>query len=471
LKLSASHFWEFFGISLLILAAIVFSGLYQKQITFQNGRCWDGLEYCKMAEQIVNNQPISARAPFVYRIGTSFLAAKLFPYDLNYGFKFINICAGVVGIYLLWFWLTLFIQNKAVRSLLSASYIFYWQAPLRFSFYFPFHADSIALMFLFAGLILLKYIIDAYSIKKLIFFTGITFIGVFFREICLIPALILILIKIYPVQTLKSNPTQTLPAREGFKKKSNPTQTLPTREDFKTGIKTFFNNFFSSLSPFGEGFKLSSEFVMSSVYIVPLFLGITGIIITHFLGSQDNNYSFFKSAVFWIYKKAVFQYFHAWFLSIGSIFTVVLYYFSENIEFMKKNKYIFIHLLIMIFISFAGGSDTERMIIWSVPVIYVLIGNIVSKHKNVFNSPIILIIIILTQLISIRAFLLIPDYPDNDSFQIPFLTPISNHFPLFNLWTIHGDEKILLISFTEYVTLALFLSYYFWGKDKNINTF
>ena len=416
MKFSASIIFEFLTISLLILAAIIISSIYQKPNSFNNGNGWDGVEYCKMAEQVALKQPVSARAPFVYRIGTSFLAAKLFPDNLNYGFRIINITAGVIGIYLLWFWLTLFIKSNIVRTLLTASYIFYWQAPLRFSFYDTFHVDSIALVFLYAGLILLKYMIDNFSYRKLFVFIVITFVGVLFREICLIPAFIL---------------------------------------------------FFTSINKLKFSLNEMKIIFLKNVYFLPLFVGITVIIITHFLVTQNDNYSFFKSAVFWIYSKSIFKYFHAWFLSIGTVLTIILYYYSENITFLKKNKYLLYYLLIIVFISIAGGSDTERLIMWSIPVIYILIGNTIAKHQNVFKSPIILITLLLTQIISIRAFLLIPDYPDNNSFQIPFLTPISNHFPLFNLWTIHGDEKILLISFAQYVTLALFLSYYIWGKDKN----
>jgi hypothetical protein len=408
-------------------------------LSYHDGKGWDGLEYSKMAEQIAADQPVSARAPFVYRIGTSFLAAKLFPDNLNFGFKFINICAGATGIYLLWFWLTLFISNKAVRILLTASYIFYWQAPLRLSFYYPYHADPLALVFLFAGLILLKYLIESYSFTKLMFFIVLTFTGVFFREICLIPALILFLSKILSAAQPNS-------INEGFIK----------------NMRLFYQRLVSGTSQEGERL---------SVYIFPLLIGLTGIIITHFLVSQNDNYSFFRAASHWIYTKSILMYFHAWFLSIGTIFTIILYYYSENFEYLKKNKYMLYYLLIIIFISFAGGSDTERLIMWSIPVIYILIGNTVSKHQNIFKRPILLIIIILTQIVSIRAFLLLPDYPDDNSFQIPFLTPISNHFPLFNLWTNHGDGKILLISFAQYVTLALFLSYYIRGKDKNKKSF
>jgi hypothetical protein len=457
LKFSASLI-ELFAISLLILVAIVLSDLYQKQISYHDGKGWDGVEYCRMAEQIAANQPVSARAPFVYRIGTSFLAAKLFPYNLNYGFKILNISAGVIGIYLLWFWLTLFVPNKVLRTLLTASYIFYWQAPLRLSFYYPYHADPIALVFLFAGLILLKYLINSYSIKKIIYFSAVTLTGVFFREICLIPALILFITKL--IDSIK-----TPFDRNSLKKKA-----IFVFQSLYSRFPMISNEYRIKLN-FTYAIYLTKKLFIKNVYFIPLFIGTTGIIITHFFVNQNNNYSFFKSAIYWIYAKSILMYFHAWFLSIGIIFIVVLYYFSDNIEFFKKNKYLFFYLIVIIFISIAGGSDTERLIMWSIPVIYVLISNIISKYSNVFKSPILLIIMVLTQIVSIRAFLLIPDYPDDDSFQIPFLTPISNHFPLFNLWTIHGDEKILLISFAEYVTLALFLSYLFWGKDKTRKTF
>jgi len=75
-----------------------------------------------------------------------------------------------------------------------------------------------------------------------------------------------------------------------------------------------------------------------------------------------------------------------------------------------------------------------------------------------------LAVLVITQLISMRAFLLIPDEPSNYQSVIPFLTPLTNEFPLFDLWSWHGNVKMNIISFVQYIFLYGIL--YFWLKKN-----
>ena len=81
-------------ISLILIVFILVniqSIFYQSQISYNNGQGWDGVEYYKTAQAFKDNIKPLAKAPFVYRIGTPYLAQLTSPSDINFGFKTVNI--------------------------------------------------------------------------------------------------------------------------------------------------------------------------------------------------------------------------------------------------------------------------------------------------------------------------------------------------------------------------------------------
>lgn len=64
------------AVIIVFLLQMVIYSRYQPQIRYANGRGDDGIYYGHMADQIVAGEPITGSAPFVYRIGGSWMAAK-----------------------------------------------------------------------------------------------------------------------------------------------------------------------------------------------------------------------------------------------------------------------------------------------------------------------------------------------------------------------------------------------------------
>ena len=391
--------FELLIISITIIINLVFGVLFQKQLTHNDGLGWDGRDYYKVALDFKNNTTPTARAPFVYRMGTPFLVSYFFPNDLQFGFKLINLSFSVLVFFVLWYFLLVAGTNSILRVLLLISYITYWQNPMRMTFFYPVHSDPIAVFFLFINLILAyRYYLNN-DIKYLIFLALSTLLSAFFREITLIPAVVLIL----------------------------------------SNIK------------FQSKYRLIFEFKL----IIPLIAGFVTIIFTHLVAQTTDTYNFFNSAISWIYRKSTIMYIHSILLSVGPIAVLGFYFYKDFYKFLVENKFILYFLVLILFVSYAGGSDTERLIMWGAPGIYLVLANVIYTNKQQLMSKFLITVLIITQLISNRLFLITPDYNENALSAFPFLTPFTSDFRVLDLWVIHANSRFIIISAIEYAIVSV----------------
>lgn len=414
--------------ALLVAAVNLLSWQYQYQISNNDGKGMDGVEYYKMAEDIRDGHKPNARAPFVYRIGTPALAAAISPDNLLQGFRIVNIGAGSVIPFALLIWISLYYRKTLFRLLPVALFSLTWHSPLRLSWYYPVHTDPLSILALIILLILLFFLMKSQSANNigkkthtiLAVFSFITFAAVFIREICLVPALLYLIVNL------------------DFQFNKN--------EYLKSKIK-----------------------IHSNSALVPVIAGIAGIIAVHFLAEQNNSYSFVAAAYSWIYRKSLIMFIHAWLIAFGPILFIIIYKYRDAYNYLKSNSMSAYFLIIAAFMGMAGGSDTERIIYWSMPVVYLLMLNIISNHKQLFSSKIIISIIAIAQLVNMRVFWAIPDYPNDFESLMPVLTPFGSKFPLMDLWTWHGDLKVNLISFAEYIILFIIFAVIIKLYEKRLN--
>src|SRR5215471_15199780 len=101
-------------LAMFVLVNIV-SAFSQVQIGVNDGKGWDGAWYVTVAQEISSGKPLVAEAPFVYRVGTPFLAALVDKDNLILGFKVVNLAANVTLTVLLMLWLRLFVRDWRVR--------------------------------------------------------------------------------------------------------------------------------------------------------------------------------------------------------------------------------------------------------------------------------------------------------------------------------------------------------------------
>lgn len=398
---------------LVVIVYMAIGILLQPQISLNGGKGYDGVYYSEIAEQIADGQVPASKSPFVYRIGTpalvAFFAADISPKE----FRSVNFLASVISIALLISFLRLYLNDEKHVLLFAILYIMYWQAPLRLTFFYPVHTDPFAIVFLLASLIAVTKIHRGQNIRKnLSLLTLLTVFGVIFREITIAPALALAL------------------------------STL-----FSDGIR-FARNSFTL-----ERFR----------YYVPSIAGLIVFATVVFSVNKTDDSTFFGATLGWLYEKSVARYLHAWFLAFGPVLLLAFFDFSSVRQFFAQNKPLLYYFLLIAFVGWVGGSDTERLLYWSAPVIFVLAGKFLSERSELLTKP-MLAFLAITQLISMRAFLLIPDEPSNYQSVIPFLTPLTNEFPLFDLWSWHGNVKMNIISFIQYIFLFGIL--FFWLKKN-----
>lgn len=398
------------------LAAIIYTAVgiwLQPQISLNNGKGYDGVYYSEIAEQIANGEVPSTKAPFVYRIGTPAIVALFATENTPKEFRSANFLASILSIALLIAFLRLHLNDERLVLLLALLYIMYWQAPLRLTFFYPVHTDPFAIVFLLASLITVTKIQRGQkTTENLLLLTLLSVFGVIFREITLAPALALAL------STLFS---------EGHKL---------SRDAFKL-----------------ERFR----------YYVPSIAGLIVLATIMLSVNKTDDSSLFGATLGWLYEKSVAKYLHAWFLAFGPVLLLAFFDFTSVKQFFIQNKALLYYFLLIAFVAWAGGSDTERLLYWSAPVVFVLAGKFLSERPELLTKP-ILAVIAITQLISMRAFLLIPDEPSDYQSVIPFLTPLTNEFPLFDLWSWHGNAKMNIISFLQYIILYGIL--FFWLKKN-----
>lgn len=403
------------GIFLLVNVA---SFLAQDRISHNSGKGWDGVVYYSVAEQFSRGQLPHASAPFVYRIGTPFLAS-LAPIDnLLDAFWIINILANAVTVFLLSAFFRMHLRDWKIRTLLLALFMFQWHGPVRFVFLYPAYVDSLFFAFLIAGLILLTKLKSRISVGAIILLAIIMFIGAAFREAVLLVAL----------------------------------------------AAPFIENPMDADLLLWKNWRRKIACIRISL-LVPLATGFLGLAVTHLLATQTNSYSFLSTAFMWAYEKPLPGYILAWFIAFGPLLAVTVYDVKGCWRFLMREQYLLILLLGYATLGWIGGSDTERIVYWSMPVIYLLTGLAIERHGELLRSVPLVLTLVGLQAVSQRITWATPDYPNGFRHRIPFLTPIGENFPNLDLYSYHGNRLVESVSLLQYALCAVCIVLWLYNRS------
>ena len=344
-------------------------------MTFNHGQGWDGYWYYTIASQFSLHQPIISEAPFIYRVGFTFLAGALFPNNLLQGFFVINLVASIVATFLLMIWLRFYIDNWIVRCILIGMYLAHAMGPLRIAYFYPAENEGLPAVFTLLGLIFIHLWQQRKSMKFFVLLSLVSALGVFFRE-----SLILI-----PFVNMLATWTNWYRNKDQSKKDL-------------------------WISP------------------LPFLLSLAIIFLIRNLVTSHNNYSLLGDLVYWLYTKPLPAYFHAYFVAVGPILAILVFEWKAVVDFLKKYTYNFFYLVILCLLSWVIGSDTDRFIFWAVPVWYILIGIALQRLWPLLTrSWLILVLIFVFQGLEENAFRPLPDYaPEKITYRIPLLSVICN---------------------------------------------
>jgi hypothetical protein len=392
------------ALALFAVVALV-SWAAQKPISLNEGKGWDGIEYYAMAEQIAAGRPLEARAPQVYRPGVPLLVALLPGGTSVRKFEAVNLFAAGLVVALFVIWLRLFVGKWWVRALLVLLLVTMWHWWARYVFFHPVHADPWFLVCLLAGLIVVhqlgRDLMDSGLIAAL---SAITFAGVLFREAALV----------LPVALL---------ARDVVRPRAR---------------------------------KLAVD-------LVPLAAGAAAVWLVRWPGGpfaahQSHPYDFADVAVIWLYQKPFPTYVHAWFIAFGPVLVPAIFFARDALRFLGRYPYMSVVLGAFAVAGWLGGTDTERLLYWSFPVVYAALGVAIEQNVRILASIPLIAVLAAAQAIAQRLFWTLPDYP-GDYFRAPvLLTPLGSTFPHLDLYSWHPPREVSAVSLAQYLALALLLA-------------
>lgn len=398
--------------------------LFQKTISYHNGKGWEADSYYQTARQFARGEAITGEAPMVFRVGAPFLAARLSPRNLTRGFRIVDVTANALGLVLLVAWLRLYLDNWKTRVILGLLYLLEWDAPNRWIWFFPVHTDPCLWVFLLAGLITAHHLQEAGVAARwpLVFLCGTSFVGVLFREVSLLVPIVVL----------------------------------------------FARNPVARVDGVGETPRVLR--LPPPVFFLPLVCGLAGWLFVRMHVTVTGDYSFVWTAQHWAYSKSPPELAHSWLLAFGPVLFLVIYDWRHAGSFLAGHQFLLVYGLGMAVCGYMGGSDTERLSYWSMPVVYVLLGRALERHRALLRCAPLAGFLAGAQLLSARAFWVIPDFPnDHPARSIPLFTQgMGSHFAFLDLFTYSGARLPELISLVEYLVFGLVLFLWLGARRRRL---
>ena len=342
----------------------------------------DGTAYHAMATQYsAGARVVTAEAPFVMRIATPWLASQLDPVvrrilpdglELSIeeanglkgfpGFYAVNLAASLLATLLLYWYLTLLVEDVRVRCLLMALWIMQWHGPVRFTFFYPAYIDPLFLALLFAGLAVSELGARGRFGAAAMCASALAFAATFSRETAvLIPLLF---------------------AARHWKRLLHPERALDR---------------LLVILPF--------------VVVVPAFA------IVRELTVPLRPFDPFGGPLQMLREKPVFTWFLAWFFSFGpATLGVILSSWEQVVRVVKARPELATYLLSCGVLGYVGGTDTERILTWAWPAVLVLLATAIGHHARVWaRAPWLALALVGLAMISARIFWSIPAGIDDET--------------------------------------------------------
>lgn len=418
--------WELVCIVLAFVATNAMSQVLQSPISINDGKGWDGVHYYAVAHHISNGSTPQAEAPYIYRVGTPLLAALTSPEQLMHGFKVVNVAANAVATILLYYWLRYFVRTPWVRTSLVILFVTQWHGPVRFVYYYPVLSDPWLHVFLLAGLLAAHQAIQRPTHNAIGLLTIASSIGAVFREVALITGIAFF---------IQSSLRVDVKGRPSF---------LPV-----------------------ASWTDASRRCMT---LLPVLCGLVCLAAVHLSVRATNGYSFPAAAFDWAYRKSLLTYIHAVFITYGVLVILPLLCWKDSLAFLMTNSFMGLFLGVVMVLAWIGGSDTERILYWGMPVVYVLIGRAIERDRAAFRSWFAPVIVV-AQCISQRWFWTLPADPFRFATpSVVLLTIPSSRLQYLDLFSALGAHKIQAISLVEYLGVSAIIVLWLRRRTQHVST-
>ena len=409
------RWWEVAVLAVAFLLVNLAGARWQKQLSFENRQGWEGATYLAVAKQFAAGQvPVADEAPMVFRVGTPFLAAlvhRAAGLDFFASFKVVNGTANVLILGLLVAWLRRFLADWKVRTALVLAFLLQWDTPVRWMYFFPPHTDPWMWVFLLAGMLAVEGCRERPTAGRIARVTALTVVGVCFREVVLIVALAL---------PFAGNPIRGGELRGRWR------EVLPR--------------------------------------LVALPAGLLTMAALRHVARDTGGFAFAWTAAHWLYTKPWPTYLQSWFLAFGPMLWLAILLERRTGAFLAARQHLAVYLVAFALLGDIGGSDTERLLFWTMPVVYVLIGRALEGA----TLPVWLLVVLAgAQLIASRAvFWPIPDFPSDAVHVWPIFTPFGRDVPFMDLFSISEERPKSLASLSEFLAFGAALGGWFVWRGR-----
>ena len=394
------------GLALLVALTAWLAWTRQRPISFHDGYGWDGVEYGRVAAQLAAGQRPRAEAPYVYRVGAPALAGWLCPDDPLAGFRLVNGAAALATSLLLYLWLGGWGLRPLTRWLGAAAFALQWHAPLRLTPFYAAHADPLMWVLWLLGLLLLRRSRSGAGAGLLALWCLWALAALPCREMLLLPALALPL-------------------------------AVPAAQRRRARLW------------------------------LPAALGLAVFVAIRAWSQPTGSYGFLKTAVLWAWMKSDAQYLLGLCAALGpALLALPLLESRRAWDFLRERRELAFLAAAVLALGFVGGSDTERILYWGAPLFLLLAGRgldaLLEAAPHSAARASWLAALALAQALAQRLWWTIPDYPGATTSIWPLLTPPSSQGPYLDLWSSHGEPKVLVAALAQHLLAAGAL--WWWGR-------
>jgi hypothetical protein len=374
------------------LAVQAGASMLQVPIALTERSGWDGLHYLTLATQIRDGLSPMVPAPFVYRVGVPSLVALVSPGNLQWGFELISLVSTGVTAAALMALTARFVRRASVRWFVLGLFLMSWQGPARFGAFYPVLTDAPALAMLTTGLVLILW---AHECRWALWWLPVhVALTVWIRE-----AGFLLIVAIFAEVAIRNDR------------------------------------------------RRAEQYVVAALSAAA---GLLVAIVVHQAVQPTNEFSFMQTAWNWTRNKSVLGYCVAWFAVFGPVLALTIS--TSSWRLLSAHVSLASYLAAVAALAWIGGSDTERILLWSMPVVLLLIGDAFDMHwqrltrwQAVFASG------LAAQAVCQRILWTIPDPSTRALTWIP---PAAGFGRYVDLWTQLAWQPLVTRAAIEYFILA-----------------
>lgn len=409
-----------FVLAVCVPVAVAYA-LTQGRMAFRRGLVWDANSYVTMAEQFHQGVPLSAAAPFTYRVALPWLVGEISWKRPMLGFCLFNVAAGLLTLPILVQLWQRHLRHRVVVGMLALLFVASPHSPFRIGVLYPGLVDAPA--FLFVCLILLLGTRPQAARPRLtLLLASLTILGVLFREVVLVASF-----AVMAAQVLESG--------EG----GGALRRRPWR-----------------------------EIVLAAV---PTILGVLVLVMLHATIVPNPPSSLVKQAIRTLtyHLRSPSTLPLSFLAAFGPMVALLLFFFRPLARFLIAQRVYLAYWLGFLALACVGGSDTDRFFFWGFPVVYLLLGLAVEElwaSRGWLGMLCLFSPLVLAQVPATRAFWQLPNAdhdvllnPDADPRPELFLLspygPSSNSAQVFSAFMGDRLRRVLLHQYLAVLVFAV----------------